>query len=288
MAKILIVDDAPENIQLIAQLLKSDYQLMVAKNGLQALDIINSGTLPDLVLLDIEMPELDGYQVCKQLKSNAQTQSIPIIFLTSKTQEQEEEYGLSLGAVDYIGKPVQPAILKARVKNQITIKLQRDELKRMAIFDHLTGLYNRHYLFDVGERRVAKAIRHQQPFSILLIDIDYFKAVNDNYGHLVGDRVLEELAKLLKTSFRKEDIIARLGGEEFLILMDCCSLDKAQQVAKSLCFDVQNQKFDGLNITVSVGAASLQSLDKNFQSLLLRADNALYKAKENGRNQVQI
>ncbi|MCP3848853.1 MAG: diguanylate cyclase, partial [Gammaproteobacteria bacterium] len=218
-ATVLIVDDVPTNIQVLAGFLKKHYQLKVATNGKQALVIIKQQR-PDLILLDIDMPEMNGYEVCQTLKDNPETQNIPIIFVTANNQEEDEEKGLQLGAVDYITKPIRPSIVTARVNTQIMLKQQYDQLRNMAIKDQLTDLYNRHYLFEAAHQRIANAIRHNHALSILMLDIDHFKRINDQYGHPTGDAVLVALANLLKKQCRDEDIIARFGGEEFVILLD--------------------------------------------------------------------
>jgi len=284
---ILIVDDSPTNIQLLAACLKSDYRLKIATSGEQCLELIAENIQPDLILLDVEMPGLNGYQVCEKLKQKESTSSIPIIFVTGRQGDEDETKGLMLGAVDYITKPIRPAIVVARVKTHITLKLQHDKLISMAMHDQLTGLYNRHYLLEVATQKVAKALRHKYPLCLLMIDIDHFKAINDTHGHHSGDLVLKAVAKELATGNREEDITARFGGEEFVIIFDHCHFVDAQKKANLILRKIEDLQPEGLNVTVSIGLAKLIKSDEQFSNLLKRADLALYEAKGKGRNRVE-
>jgi len=284
---ILIVDDSPTNIQLLAACLKNDYRLKIATSGEQCLQLINDNIQPDLILLDVEMPGLNGYQVCEKLKEKDSTSSIPIIFVTGRQGDDDETKGLMLGAVDYITKPIRPAIVVARVKTHITLKLQHDKLISMAMHDQLTGLYNRHYLLEVATQKVAKALRHKYPLCLLMIDIDHFKAINDTHGHHTGDLVLKAVATELSTGNREEDITARFGGEEFVIIFDHCHFVDAQNKANSILKKIEDLTPEGLKVTVSIGLAKLIKSDEQFSNLLKRADLALYEAKGKGRNRVE-
>jgi PleD family two-component response regulator len=221
-ATVLIVDDAPYNVQALAILLKDDYKIMVATDGARCIELATGDNPPDLILLDIEMPDINGYEVCRRLKSLEFTKHIPIIFITGKDGTSDEEFGFNLGAVDYITKPVQPSIVKVRVKTQITIKQQNDLLKRMALYDQLTNLYNRHYLMELFPKRISESLRHAQALSLIMVDIDHFKEVNDNHGHDVGDLVLQAISKEISSNLRSEDIAARFGGEEFIVILSQC------------------------------------------------------------------
>ncbi len=285
---LLIVDDAPSNIQLLAGLLKDSYQIKIATSGQRCLELSQNNPAPDLILLDIQMPEMDGYEVCRHLKADEYTRQIPIIFVTGRDQTEDEALGLSLGAVDYITKPYSSAIVEARIATQIKLKQQSDELRRLATEDQLTGLYNRHFLIDVAAKRVSQAHRHKLALSVLMIDIDRFKAVNDEYGHNVGDAVLREVAAIFKRQSRSEDIIARFGGEEFVILLDNCDLAKGSQKAEILRASLDTSEIQGLRVSASFGLAQLRSNGETFNELLHRADEAVYKAKNNGRNRVEL
>lgn len=285
---ILIVDDEPVNIQILAACLKDNYHIKVAKSGVQCIEMIRSGLNPDLILLDIDMPGLDGYQVCYTLKSAMSTRTIPIIFVTAMDEIHHEEKGLEAGAVDYITKPISPAIVAARVKAHITLKLQRDKLENMAMHDQLTGLYNRHFLLENVSHKVSKSLRHKFKLSVLMMDIDHFKAINDKHGHAVGDQVLKAVAERLSNEKRNEDICARFGGEEFVLLLDHCDITQAKIKAEKLRQSIESLMPEGLRVTMSIGVAQLNAEEKDFTDPLKRADDALYRAKEKGRNCVVV
>lgn len=287
-AVVLIVDDAPSNAMVLAACLKDKYHIKVAKSGEQCLDILKPDRSIDLILLDIEMPGMNGYEVCEQLKSRPETNSVPVIFVTGKDDDIDQEKGLSLGAVDYIIKPVRAAIVLARVNTHITLKQQRDKLERLAMRDQLTDLYNRHYLMEVAIHKVAQSLRYKVPVSLLMIDIDHFKSINDSHGHLVGDQVLKRIAALLQNKIRIEDVVSRFGGEEFVILMDQCDIQLAEKKAKTLLLDIESSRPHELTVTASIGIAQLYPEGDSFDGLLKRADAALYLAKEQGRNRVVV
>ena len=289
---ILIVDDIASNIQILANILKDMYNIKVATNGENAIAIASKEPKPDLVLLDVIMPEMDGYEVCKQLKNDNHTKDIPIIFVTANNETVDEENGFNLGAVDYITKPVNPAIVKVRVKTQITIKQQQDELKLLASTDSMTKLYNRRYFSKIAEQSLELAKRENNELSIIMLDIDKFKNVNDTYGHQVGDDVIIQLARNIMHAQRKSDISSRYGGEEFVLLLPNTNIDGAKILAEKLrqIVELSEIKFNETQIlkyTISLGLASIDiTNDKNIETALKKADDALYEAKENGRNQV--
>ena len=283
---ILIVDDVPANIQTLADVLKDKYRIKVATDGYRCLELARQEPQPDLILLDIEMPGISGFEVCKQLKKDALTQDIPVIFVTANDQEEDEEKGLQIGAVDYITKPIRPVIVAARVDTHITLKIQRDLLTRMATHDQLTGLYNRHFLMESAGKKIAYAQRHHSSISLLILDIDHFKTINDDYGHPFGDRVLREIGALLKKFSRKEDVVTRFGGEEFVILFDACVLQDALHKAEQLREQIAQLKPDGHKITASFGLTEITSEQDSLEQMIKRADQALYKAKQQGRNRV--
>jgi len=285
---VLIVDDAPANIQLLAGLLKDSYQLKVATGGLRCIELAQAEPQPDLILLDVQMPDMDGYQVCQHLKGQESTQQIPVIFVTAKDQVADEELGLNLGAVDYITKPYSPAIVEARIATHITLKQQSDELRDLAMHDQLTGLYNRHFLINVASKRISQARRHNQPLCLMMIDVDHFKTVNDEHGHSAGDEVLKDIASIFMAQSRDEDVVARFGGEEFVILLDRCDLVAGGHKAEKLRASLQNSDVQGLKVTASFGLAELHHSDEDFRSLLNRADEGVYKAKSKGRNRVEL
>ncbi|HEX5670267.1 MAG TPA: diguanylate cyclase [Sulfuricurvum sp.] len=285
-AIILIVDDVPTNVQALALLLKEDYGIKVATGGARALELASQEPIPDLILLDVQMPDMNGYDVLKLLKENSDTADIPIIFVTGKDSAEDEEYGLAMGAVDYIVKPIRPSIVKARVKTHTMLKKQHDTLVSIAMRDQLTGLYNRHYLSDALSKKMAQAKRHGEALAMIMIDIDHFKNVNDTFGHLIGDLILKAVAEVLLTSARKEDIAARFGGEEFVLVLDNCTADDALIKAELLRSKVQALKPEGIEVTASFGVAQLDASIDHYENLLKNADTALYTAKEAGRNRV--
>lgn len=287
-ALILIVDDSPTNLQVLAACVKDKHRIKVATNGLQCLQIAQAEPKPDLILLDVEMPGMNGYEVCQKLKSNDDTADIPVIFVTGLLEDKDEEKGLALGAVDYITKPIRPAIVIARVKTHITLKLQRDKLNKMAFFDQLTGLYNRHYLIDMATKKVALALRHKYDLWVLMIDIDHFKNINDTHGHPMGDKILKSVASIFTLDNRSEDIAARFGGEEFVVMFDPCDLKNALLKAERIRSKIEQLNPHGIGVTVSIGMAKLVAEDATFERLLKRADEALYDAKENGRNRIEM
>ena len=285
-ACILLVDDEPANIQLIAGYIKDDYQIKVATSGEQCLKIANSKDKPDLILLDVEMPIMNGYDVCEQLKSEPTTASIPVIFVTAMQTEEDEEKALMLGAVDFLTKPVRPAILIARIKTQVILKKQHDALINLAMRDQLTNLYNRHYLLEMANHRVARAMRKKVPVSVLILDVDHFKKINDTQGHVVGDLVLKSLAELLQQLCRQEDILARFGGEEFLIFFDECDEKNATNIAERMRIEIAQLNPAKIPISASIGVAQLKIGEEGFTDLVKRADDAMYHAKKTGRNKV--
>lgn len=285
---ILIVDDTPEYLLTLANCLKEYYLIKVATNGKKCLKIAQSDSSPDLILLDVVMPEMDGYQVITELKSNKKTAQIPVIFVTSNDEEEEEEKGLQLGAVDYIAKPFRPTIVRARVRTHIILKKQRDELSWLAMRDPLTSLFNRHYLLEAIKQKMSHASRHEESLCLLAVDLDHFKQINDKYGHVQGDHVLQDVASILRDNCRNEDIAARIGGEEFAVVLDHCDLELAEKKAESLRNCIETRFLNALPVTASIGVAKMETGDKSFDDLFNRADKALYSAKEHGRNRVIV
>ncbi|MDX2367710.1 MAG: diguanylate cyclase [Colwellia sp.] len=285
-AIVLIVDDSPTNIKIVAACLKQHYRLKVATSGEQCLLLAKNMPQPDVILLDIEMPGMNGYDTCEALKKDNTTENIPVIFVTGRQGNEDEEKGLSLGAVDYITKPIHPAIVLARTKTQVIIKQQRDALQQIALHDQLTGLYNRHYLLDIADKKIANSLRHKYDLSVLMIDIDHFKKINDTHGHPIGDDVIKHVADILKSQNRTEDVVTRFGGEEFVVLLDHCSIGDAIIKAEEIRKVVAEATPNNIPVTISIGVAHLDN-HKSFNSLLKSADLALYVAKNNGRNRVE-
>lgn len=291
---ILLVDDLPSNIQMLNETLKDGYHLFFATTGKDALRIASEAP-PDLILLDIVMPDMDGYEVCKALKSDPLLRDIPVIFITAVCMEADEEIALELGAVDYITKPFNPSIVRLRVRNHIELKRQRDVLSRLSSLDGLTGVPNRRSLDAVMEREWRRGTRSSRPISMVMIDIDFFKPYNDTCGHLAGDDCLKAVAKALQGSLgRAGDLLGRYGGEEFLAVLPDTDREGALAVAQSIhesiaALDIDHPSSPIKRITVSLGVATACARkDQDYSVLLHTADQALYQAKQEGRNRTVV
>jgi len=293
---ILIVDDMAANITILSDLLKDDYKIKVAKNGQKALEIAKGNEKPDLILLDIEMPEMGGYEVCKELKNSPSTNNIPVIFVTARNDVKDEEYGLNLGAVDYISKPFHPTIVKIRVKNHIALKLKSDWLEDLSRIDGLTHIPNRRYFDEEYQKKCKDMVREQKTAAILMIDVDYFKRYNDHYGHGKGDECLIKIAGALKSSLKRpSDMVARYGGEEFIVILQNIDHEGAVKVAENLIQAVSDLGIKheystaSEHVTISLGMAFKPADEKACtEEILKTADDALYRAKEEGRNRFVV
>jgi len=290
---ILIVDDELLNLKMLRSILHEEYTVLTAKDGKAAIEIA-AEEKPDLILLDILMPEMDGYEVLAILKSDTETRHIPVIFITGLDSKSEEEKGLSMDAVDYIGKPFSPGIVNLRVKNQIQIVNQIRTIELLSNLDQLTQIPNRRSLDGQLLSEWGRSIRESIPLSLLMIDVDKFKVYNDTYGHLQGDMVLKMIAEtIIVTLQRAGDFAARFGGEEFCVLLPGADIDGAMLVAEQIRKAIQSLEIcceDGTagKVTISVGVYSLiPEVTDTIPDLIARADNALYAAKEAGRNCVR-
>lgn len=293
---ILVVDDMTTTLLLLHDLLKDTYEVKIAKSGTKALEILESPNDIDLILLDIEMPDINGYDVCKRIKNNETIKNIPIIFITGRTSQEDEEYGLNLGAIDYITKPFNKAIVKLRIKNYLNLKIKNDMLEKLSMYDGLTNIRNRRYFDETFEKTFSEIKRDKKSLAVLMIDIDFFKPYNDNYGHGQGDETLRKVAKALeKTIKRASDFVARYGGEEFVILLKDINKDGVEAVANNLLNAVRELKitheFSKIEnyVTVSIGVSYYNSSsDITKLELLLKADETLYNVKNSGRNNFAI
>ncbi|MBT3991149.1 MAG: diguanylate cyclase [Rhodospirillaceae bacterium] len=292
--KILVIDDDPIITETIEILFDSDVTVLSTDNGRDGIALA-AEEKPDLILLDVKMPDMDGYETCSELRLNPDIADIPIIFLTIKNESTDEATGLELGAIDYIAKPIVPQIIKARVKNHLTQKRQRDELENLSTIDALTGIANRRRLDEYLDTEWRRATRNKYSLSILMIDIDYFKSYNDNYGHQKGNDCLRAVAEAVSLAPRRpSDLVARYGGEEFCIVLPDTELASATEIAERVRQNVAGLEQENSGspeygiVTVSVGVATAtpSSDDFNFDTLLELADKQLYQAKESGRNQI--
>jgi diguanylate cyclase (GGDEF)-like protein len=283
------------NISLLSELLRQDYKIKVAKNGAKALEIARGVEKPDLILLDIEMPEMDGYEVCKILKNDNQTKNIPIIFVTARSDVADEAYGLNLGAVDYISKPFHPDIIKIRVKNHVALKLKSDWLEDLSMVDGLTHIPNRRYFDDLFMKVHKETLRDAKNIAVMMIDVDYFKPYNDHYGHGKGDDCLIKVAAALSSTLKRPaDLVARYGGEEFVVLLENIDYAGAIVTGENLRRAIDQlhlpHQFSSVtdHVTISIGLAFKDGYikEENRDALLKCADDALYQAKALGRNRV--
>ena len=288
--RLLVVDDQPVNIQALYQAFSADHQVLMATNGEQALKIAVSKQ-PDLVLLDVMMPGMDGHEVCHRLKADESTRDIPVIFVTAHSDEASETLGLEMGAVDFISKPINTKIVRARVKTQLTLKAQADLLRQWVYIDGLTGVYNRRHFDERLASEWARAVRGGTELSVVLLDVDFFKRYNDRYGHQAGDDCLRRLAACLKDTLKRPtDLVARYGGEEFVCLLPDTPLAGAMSLAEHLRDNVAALALEHADsaaasvVTVSLGVCCKPPDGVGSAASLLRgADAQLYQAKALGR-----
>ncbi|MEW5736503.1 MAG: PleD family two-component system response regulator [Thermodesulfobacteriota bacterium] len=298
MAKILVIDDS----RLVAHvakniLVKRGHEVSVACDGTQGLAAVSKAP-PDLILLDLIMPGMDGYSVCEKIKTTPETMDIPVIMLTSKAESADKVRGLELGASDYVVKPFDEGELVARVNTHLRLKelyesLQEKnrQLQELANRDGLTGLYNHRYFQEALSKDFQRSLRYHESLSCVLLDIDYFKKFNDTYGHQTGDVVLKTLGGIIEASLRETDLAARYGGEEFALVLYHTPGPAAFMVAERLRQTVERHDFIAadltLKVTISVGVATYPNQEiPDHKTLVECADKALYKAKEQGRNRV--
>lgn len=292
---VLVVDDEPLNIKVLSQALSPWYRLKAATNGQDALKIAASDDPPDLILLDVAMPAMSGYEVCTRLKSMHTTRNIPVIFVTARNSDEDEACGLDLGAVDYITKPFRLPIVMARIRNHLLLKSKTDMLEQLVSIDSLTELANRRRFDEVLEQEWRRSVRNQTPLSLLMIDVDFFKLLNDTQGHAIGDICLKQIAGILKTTIRRSsDIVARYGGEEFCAILPATAHKDALQLANNMRQNVVREAIPhpssplGASVTISLGVATtIPDIQGSPWHLLAQADEMLYQAKTHGRNQVK-
>jgi diguanylate cyclase (GGDEF)-like protein len=290
---VLVADDSLPNIELLEAVLGRDYELLFATNGKDAVEIALAET-PDLILLDVVMPQMDGFEACTRLKADRRTAEIPIIFITALNAEAEEARGLELGAIDFISKPFSLAVVQARVRNHLELKRQRDLLRGLSFLDGLTGIANRRRFDQFLDMEWRRGIRSQEPLSLILMDIDFFKNFNDSVGHLAGDDCLKHIARCLaEVVQRPGDLAARYGGEEFACILSGTDAEGALTVAERILEGVVAMALPhpaskaAPCVTLSIGVATkLPLLEAAPESLIDMADKALYRAKEAGRNRV--
>ena len=302
---LLVEDSETQAVRLMEMLKEIGYGVIHKSNGKDALDFLDNQTnemLPDLILSDISMPVMDGYELCKTVKNKYP--DMIFIMITSTDDEDAMNKAYQAGASDFVTKPISKKELLVRINNLIYVKIaelqvkclldelkkKNDVLSKLSITDELTSQYNRRYIIEQLDLRIKESIRYENPLSIIMIDIDHFKYVNDTCGHAVGDEILIEISLNIKNNIRECDLFGRYGGEEFLVILPNTDLKAANSVAqkvnktvKSLCFNQLPDKC----VTISCGVAEFKK-NMKYKELIEAADKCLYKAKLNGRDKVEF
>lgn len=280
---ILVVDDTKENVDILLSLLQ-DYDVVVALNGEKALTMVDKYEI-DLILLDIVMPGMDGFEVCKILKSQMHTKNIPVLFITVNDDNASVEKAFALGGLDYVTKPFKPTELLARVKTHVKLSHTLQSLEFLATRDSMTGIYNRRKFFELAKR----LLKSGNNFFAIMIDIDNFKNINDTHGHPFGDVVIKSVVNTIVANIPRESIMGRLGGEEFCVLIKGDSkkamLEKIEVVRLAVEHDTKTHNKMAINTSISSGIAYKTDHD-TIDTLIKRADEALFMAKKTGRNKV--
>lgn len=293
--RLLVVDDEPINIRLIHNVFHTDHDVFMATDGEQALQLCaTASALPDLILLDVVMPGLDGLELCRLLKKNPQTWSIPVIFVTAHQSSDEENACWDAGGVDFVNKPINLLTLRNRVKSHLTLKFQTDHMREMAFVDGLTGVANRRHFEERLDLEFRRCRRSGVPLAILMLDVDFFKRYNDCYGHQAGDECLRRVAATLKSCLgRPGDLTARYGGEEFICLLPEIDWTGAEAIGEKMVAAVRSlgmphrESEAALVVTVSAGmAVAPPSYSVSADNLIAEADAQLYRAKREGRNRL--
>jgi len=292
-SKLLIIEDEVANQSLLQRLLAQQYELLCCSTAEEGWELLNQETDIKLVLLDLNLPGMNGFELLKRIRTEVRFKLLPVLILTGMTDVGDETRGLALGASDYIHKPLRPEAVRVRIANQLQLAEQQRQLEELAVKDPLTGLYNRRGFLDIFERELARAKRTGTPLSLAMVDVDYFKRYNDHYGHPQGDRALVFIGQHLQAVARRAaDLCARIGGEEFLLLWPETPAKGALQQAEKLRRALE---LDGLphaasdisnSLTVSIGGITLEAGDYDANLALQAVDDALYEAKHQGRNRV--
>ncbi len=291
--RILLVDDEPGSIELLAGIFGDEYEILFATEGEKAVGLALTEE-PDVILLDVMMPGIDGYEVCRRLKAEERTADIPVIFITACGDLEAESRGLESGAMDYIHKPFTSSVVKVRTSNQIELKRAREALTRLSITDGLTQLANRRRFDEVIRREHARLARSDGQLSLLMLDLDHFKGYNDTYGHLQGDDCLRRVAAVISGVIRRPaDLAARYGGEEFVCILPETTHEGAVRIAEKIRRNVEELAIPHGNsgvtdhVTVSLGVITARcTAEMGVSAIIAQADEQLYAAKAGGRNRV--
>ena len=298
--RILVADDDRVSLRMMERMLQhSGYDVCTVDNGLQAASILCSEGGPRLALIDWMMPGLDGPSVCREVRNRQDGRYVYMLLLTAKESSEDVVNGLQAGADDYLTKPCHPAELEARLHTgQRILELEdklvdaREEMRFKATHDGLTTLWNQSAILSLLRSELSRSVRDHSPLSLLLVDVDHFKQVNDVYGHKVGDEVLQEVSTRLMEAVRSHDAVGRYGGEEFLILLSRCDSrslrERAEQVRRRICEYAVPTAAGSISVSISAGAITVEDWDRSapVETFLKQADEALYRAKEAGRDRV--
>jgi diguanylate cyclase (GGDEF)-like protein len=290
---ILIADDSKANVTLLAAVLGEHYRIIVASSGFSAVEVAIERQ-PDLILLDVVMPGVDGFEVCRRLRAEERTRHIPIVFITGLNAAEDERRGLELGAIDFIAKPIQPAIVRLRVRNHLELKRYRDLLEDLSLVDSLTGIGNRRRFDEFLIREWRRSRRARMPLAVILVDVDHFKPYHDHYGPASGDDCLREVAATIAMLVRRPgDLCARFGGEEFAAILPQTDLAGARILGERIRTAVMALEIPHASsivapvVTISVGVAASDAVPvEEPDELLHEADRRLFEAKNSGRNRV--
>jgi diguanylate cyclase (GGDEF)-like protein len=286
---VLVVDDRESNRMVLRDMLESaGHRTLSAEGGEQAIELAVAHR-PDVILLDVKMPGMDGFEVCAKLQTFAETASIPIVFVTANlTDGQDMLHGLEIGAYDYLVKPISRAVLLARVGVMLRIRRSEERARRLSMIDEFTGLFSKNYVVRRLDEEIQRAQRRDSPLTVTMIDLDDFKLCNDTYGHQFGDDVLKRVSAILNSNTRLYDSVGRYGGEEFLIVQPEISENEAVAMIERLQERVQAERFPGkakqARVSFSAGIATWDHECK-AEELIQWADSALYAAKRAGKNQ---
>lgn len=279
---VLIVDDNEQNLQVLGKLLQSrQYRLALARNGRDALEFIRRKR-PDLVLLDIMMPEMDGITVCSKLKEEFGGEHIPVIFLTALSETEDKLRAFAAGGVDYITKPFVKEEVFARIDVHLRLKQTLERLEEMSLTDQMTGVFNRRFAYRMIQRELAAARRKEYPFVICFLDVDNLKMTNDTLGHEAGDRLIMAVLEGVQQEIRESDMIFRMGGDEFVILLPDATRADAEQVFSRIRSQLENRRIDHLPVEFSVGyrEVALGGAVDDIDRLLNEADSEMYEEKK--------
>lgn len=301
---VLIVDDNQQNLKILGNVLKdnTDYNLAFAMSGEEAVAYTKKA-LPDMILLDVMMPGMDGFTVCRELAANEETSDIPIIFITAKSEPEDIIKGFEAGGVDYVTKPFNEAELLMRINTHMELKKSRDlleeknkelmvayeKIEHLALTDTLTGIPNRRNISNTMSKEASRCRRNGSTFALVMCDIDFFKKVNDTYGHDTGDYVLKTVAGIIQSNLRQQDIVSRWGGEEFLIVLPETGINDGMKVSEKLRKNIEETKMEfgghSFGITMTFGVTIYEN-EVGLEKSIKKADDALYEGKQTGRNKV--